>query len=176
VAVVRALLRLGVTGVAVKWPNDLLWAGRKLAGLLLEMRSEANGINNSTTQIVIGVGINVRMQTIDATQINQPWSTLEQTSQIGQYSPDRSRLAALVLSELVAALLQFEIDGLTSFLPDWNRYDALKGQRIQVSIGEQHLEGDYLGIAQDGALQMAVGGKIIPCYGGEVRQCRVAPG
>ena len=57
VAVVKAFRRLGIEGVGLKWPNDLVWQQRKLGGILIEMRGESAG----PAQVVIGLGLNVRM-------------------------------------------------------------------------------------------------------------------
>ncbi|KOR27583.1 hypothetical protein TI05_18690, partial [Achromatium sp. WMS3] len=173
---------------------DIFWAGRKLAGLLLEMRHDITDVY----QIIVGIGINVHMQTSDAVAIEQPWTTLEQIMLANSSESnsnhliepnhliehnnliesnlllDRNYLAASVLNELITALLQFATDGLTTFLPAWNRYDMLKQQRIQITIGNKMLEGDYLGITQDGALKLAIGDTIMPCYSGEVTHCRIA--
>jgi BirA family biotin operon repressor/biotin-[acetyl-CoA-carboxylase] ligase len=51
VAAVRALRRLGIDGVGLKWPNDLMWQQRKLGGILIEMRGESAG----PAQVVIGL-------------------------------------------------------------------------------------------------------------------------
>lgn len=57
VAVVQAFRRLGIQGVRLKWPNDLLWQNRKLGGILIEMRGESGG----AAQVIIGIGINMQM-------------------------------------------------------------------------------------------------------------------
>src|SRR5437868_10703285 len=57
VAVVKALHRFGAEGVGLKWPNDLIWRQRKLGGILIEMRGESGG----PSQVVIGIGLNMRM-------------------------------------------------------------------------------------------------------------------
>jgi len=56
VAVARALERLGVTGVTLKWPNDVMVCGRKIAGILVEPRV----IDQRIEFVVIGVGINIQ--------------------------------------------------------------------------------------------------------------------
>ncbi len=57
VAVVKAFRRLGIEGVGLKWPNDLQWQGRKLGGILIEMRGESAG----PAQVIIGIGVNMQM-------------------------------------------------------------------------------------------------------------------
>ncbi|MGY8862292.1 MAG: biotin--[acetyl-CoA-carboxylase] ligase, partial [Pseudomonadales bacterium] len=72
VALAQALGDLGVHQVQLKWPNDVLVGGKKLAGILLEMRGDATGPCN----VVIGIGLNVHLTHDDA--IDQPWVSLAQ--------------------------------------------------------------------------------------------------
>jgi BirA family biotin operon repressor/biotin-[acetyl-CoA-carboxylase] ligase len=68
VAVARALAAAGVAEVQLKWPNDLLHAGRKLGGILIELHGDAQG----PTAAVIGVGVNVRLPNSLRDDIAQP--------------------------------------------------------------------------------------------------------
>ncbi len=71
-AVLRALESLGVRDAGLKWPNDLLQGGRKIAGILLELSGDPADL----CHVVIGIGINVNMKT--ATDIGQPWTSLRE--------------------------------------------------------------------------------------------------
>ena len=55
VAVVRALEAMGISGAELKWPNDILWSGRKLGGVLLEISGDPAG----TCEVIVGIGVNV---------------------------------------------------------------------------------------------------------------------
>ena len=57
VAVLRALGRLGIAGLALKWPNDIVRDDSKLGGILIDLRGEAAG----PAYVVVGVGVNVRL-------------------------------------------------------------------------------------------------------------------
>ncbi|MDX1654152.1 MAG: biotin--[acetyl-CoA-carboxylase] ligase, partial [Candidatus Competibacteraceae bacterium] len=72
VAMARALEGVGVVGVGLKWPNDLLWRDQKLGGILLEFGGESSG----PCQVVTGVGLNVTMPKEPALDIDQPWPDL----------------------------------------------------------------------------------------------------
>src|SRR5207342_1028243 len=88
VAVAEALHAQGYPQVQLKWPNDL-WVGqRKLGGILIELRGEANG----PCDAVIGLGINVRMPPAFAAQIDQAWCDLDALGQGATIS--RNALAA----------------------------------------------------------------------------------
>lgn len=69
-AVRAALEDAGVPGVTLKWPNDALYRGSKLAGALIELSGEAGG----ASCVVVGVGINVSMPRERAAAIAQPWT------------------------------------------------------------------------------------------------------
>ena len=58
----------------IKWPNDILVSGKKLAGILLDVAGESNG----PCHVVIGIGMNYRMATTQAASIDQPWTDLAQ--------------------------------------------------------------------------------------------------
>src|SRR5204862_127108 len=60
----------GVLGL--KWPNDILWNDRKLAGLLVDVHGEASG----PCTIVLGLGLNCQITGHDAKRIDQPWVDL----------------------------------------------------------------------------------------------------
>lgn len=73
-AVAQALQYLGVSGVQLKWPNDIHWQARKLGGLLIEVAGETHG----PSQAVLGLGLNIRMPDGAKDRIDQPWVDLRQ--------------------------------------------------------------------------------------------------
>lgn len=133
--------------ISVKWPNDLTADGRKLAGILINLRSDSEG----GSVAVIGIGINIRMPADAAREIDQPWCDL---SQLGFEDVSRNAIAAAVLDQLLPALDQFENDGLAAFLPRWQALDALAGKQVRVLDGAQVHEGISLGITDSGALRI----------------------
>jgi BirA family transcriptional regulator, biotin operon repressor / biotin---[acetyl-CoA-carboxylase] ligase len=170
VAVARALERLGITGLTLKWPNDLLWNGCKLAGILLEVRGEATG----PSYVVAGVGVNTHMDLEDGASIEQAWTALDQIPDEVEWS--RNTLAALLAAEVTAAMDKFTIGGFASFLSEWDMRDYLRGQRISVLVGDRCVSGDYAGISADGSLRLSVAGKVAIYNSGEVAVCRVGSG
>lgn len=162
VAVVRALWQLEITGLTVKWPNDLLLCERKLAGLLLEVRGDMEG----PSYIVIGLGLNVHLPIQCATVIEQPWIALDHLF-INQ-ARFRNLLVATILSQMTQALIDFGSSGLEPFLADWNGCDALYGKVVRLKIGNERIDGYYLGIDKDGGLRLVVNGIESFYYGGEV--------
>ncbi|MDF1764647.1 MAG: biotin--[acetyl-CoA-carboxylase] ligase, partial [Oleibacter sp.] len=93
IAVEKALARLGIEGVGLKWPNDIYAQGKKLAGILLEVTGEYN----SHCQVVIGIGLNLSLSEHDAETIDQPWVDLRSL----KANLSRNDVAAILLDELL---------------------------------------------------------------------------
>jgi BirA family biotin operon repressor/biotin-[acetyl-CoA-carboxylase] ligase len=162
VAVAEALHALGYPQVRLKWPNDLWVDGRKLGGILIQLRGEAAG----PCDAVIGLGINVRMPATFAARIDQPWCDLDALAHVVPTS--RNALAAGVINTLLPALEQFERDGLTPFLPRWRALDALPGKPVRVLEGRDARDGIACGIDDQGALRVQHEDGERRYHGGEV--------
>lgn len=158
--VAEALHGLGHAGVGLKWPNDLLVAGRKLGGILIQLRGEAMG----PCEAVIGLGLNVRMPAPAGDAVDQPWCDLAETDPI----VSRQRVLVAVLDALLPGLDDYERDGLAAFAPRWRQLDVLQGRRLRVVDGRETVEGTGLGIADDGALRVQLADGERRYHGGEV--------
>lgn len=161
-AVANALRSAGVQDIALKWPNDILWQRRKLAGLLLEVAGEAQG----PTHVVAGVGINTRMDPDQGAAIDQPWVDLDQALGRGSYS--RNALAATVANVLASAMDRFGREGLSPFLPTWEGYDLYRGEQVEIHWGQQTIRGTNLGVDAHGALRLETGAGVRTFEAGEV--------
>ncbi len=161
-AVVRTLEQLGVKGVGLKWPNDILHQGRKLAGLLLEVAGEQSG----PSSVVIGIGLNVSLSSIEAENIEQPWVDLK--SLAGGKSLSRNQIAAGLIGNLFDIMEQFESQGLTSLIDLWRSYDLYDGEAIQLQLGNRFIAGIHRGIDETGALLVESDEGIKAYHGGEV--------
>lgn len=162
VAVAETLVAIGVPGVGLKWPNDLVWEGRKLAGILLEMVGDAAG----HCQVVVGVGLNVAMTgDTRAAPIDQPWVDL-QTARGEVVS--RNQLLALLLSSLLPALEQFEREGFAAVRPAWLALDSFFGREVAVHLGDSVVLGVAAGVGETGALLVDTPQGRQQFHGGEV--------
>ena len=161
VAITRALTKVKINNVMLKWPNDVLWQERKLCGVLLEMKGEASG----PWQVVIGIGMNVNMGSIKTEEIGQPWVDLQ--SILGR-DLDRNQLAGLILSELVDAMDQFQRSGLSPFLADWRARDVCRDQLVELHFPDRVEHGIARGIDSSGALLLESEGVVKPYHAGEV--------
>ncbi|WP_126456468.1 bifunctional biotin--[acetyl-CoA-carboxylase] ligase/biotin operon repressor BirA [Sulfuriflexus mobilis] len=162
VAVMRALEGLGIPSVQLKWPNDIVAASGKLGGILIEMRGETGG----PSQVVIGVGLNVRMPGAAAAHIDQPWSDLQQCA---DSRVSRNALAVAVLSELIRVCQTCEQGGITVYLEDWQDYDVHAGKQVDLLLpDERRITGISRGIDSQGALLLELAGKVQRFNCGEV--------
>lgn len=157
-AVLRALQGLGVSGLGLKWPNDVLLDGRKLAGILLEMQGDPAG----QCQVVIGIGVNLDMRYSDVSAIGQPWSDLS------AYGLSRNRVLAALLVSLAEVMEEFVAAGFGAHREQWGRYDVFAGDEVAVQLGGNWQYGRALGVEADGALVVEVGGERRLFHGGEV--------
>lgn len=140
------LSELGAEGVALKWPNDLLWQRRKLAGLLLEVAGESQG----PCRLVVGLGLNLRMTDGQGSAIDQPWTSLQEA--LGEAMIGRNALIARLLEALMEALDRYGREGLAPFLTRWRAHDAYLGEPVRLLIGERVTEGIHAGVSEDGSL------------------------
>jgi len=146
IAAVRALRALGLDGVNIKWPNDLVAAGKKLGGVLIDIQGEPPG----ATRAVIGLGINVRMPVAAAQDIDQPWMDL--TSLTDRAPPERNLLAAALIDALFTALDEFAHAGFAAFSEDWQALDLVAGRAVALHFHEQTVTGVAAGVDEQGAL------------------------
>ena len=165
-AVVRALEAVGASGVGLKWPNDVLWRGRKIAGILIEMQGDALG----PSAVVIGAGINVRLPPAMDTRIDQAAADLETILNTGSAEPlDRNRLLAALLEELNRVLLKFERSGFQAFRDDWQCRHVHQGCPVRLTLSGGISEtGLARGVRADGALLLETAQGVKPFHSGDV--------
>lgn len=160
VATAQALRACGLTGLKLKWPNDLVVNKRKLGGLLIEQRGETGG----SCRVVIGLGINVHMSA--APGIDQPWISLREP--MGAKTPTRNLLAARVLERWVAMLNRFALEGFAPFADAWRTLDLTAQKPVTVHNGGTLYEAVARGVDETGALQVEVDGEQRKLLSGEV--------
>lgn len=149
VAVRRALESVGVTDAMLKWPNDVCWRGRKLAGILVETR-----VAGDRLLAVIGVGVNVAFGDGEESAISVP--AVDLRSILG-HVPDRNDVGARLVNALHACCETFAMEGFDAFRDDWDRHNANAGQRVRITDGDDSCEGQVLGITANGALRLRLG-------------------
>lgn len=150
VGAARALAELGVSGVAVKWPNDLYFDGRKLAGTLVEASGESAG----PCRVVAGLGLNVRMPDGARREVGRPLADLGEVP--GGEAVGRNALATAVIRAWDEAFARFQRDGLGPFLAEFRRLDMTRGRPVTVLAGARRYLGTALGVDERGRLRVSL--------------------
>lgn len=164
VAVCRAVKRCAGLQPTVKWPNDILLNGAKVAGLLNEMSSETDQVH----YVVLGIGVNLNMrpeQFPDDLRYPATSLAMEGGSQVSRLDFTRALL------EEVDALYQVYLDlGSEPIFSAWIELCDLTGKPVEVDCNDVRIEGTMDGLAEDGALLIRTKtGKIESVYAGDVR-------
>ena len=147
----------------LKWPNDLLVDGKKIAGILVEAEGQADGI----CHLVIGIGINIDMPAVNASDIDQPWTDL---NTIADNPVDRNEFIARLLELLDDVYKEYKLNRLDNLFELWNQNNAFLNQVVELTSTSKVQVGKCLGIDTSGALLLEdlktkVTSKI---FGGEV--------
>lgn len=160
IAVMRALKRMKINDVRLKWPNDIMAGGKKLGGILVETRSESAG----AIDIIIGLGINIdcddAIRNLDQAAID--------IATLCPSLPSRNQLTALLIEELILMMQQIPKISKKTLLDEWRKYDYAIGHRATVDLSGQEYEGTVLGIDDDGLLLMKIRGNIKKFTSGQV--------
>ena len=162
VGVRRSLVRLGVSGVQLKWPNDVYCEGKKLGGILLEVVGDPKG----QCTVIIGVGINVAMPMAAAEEIDQPWTDLMWA---GATKLSRNLVIANLIASIFEVLNDFPALGFAAYRDEWESLDLFQGSQGIVSNPAGSVSGTILGVDGSGALRMRlVSGEEQRFIGGEL--------
>lgn len=159
-AVLQTLRQLGVADAGLKWPNDVLVGGRKLAGILLELSGDPADV----CHVVIGIGINANM-TADEEQIDQPWTSMARELGV---QIDRNALACRLNEQLQGYLARLRQSGFVALQAEWEAGHLWQGLPVLLTAGNRQIQGVVLGINEQGALRMSVEGAEQVFSGGEL--------
>lgn len=160
-ALKRVLDQAGYRDVGVKWPNDLLIGGKKLAGVLIEV----TGDTAVESQLVIGIGLNTGLREAETAAIDQQWSDLHQQG----LAMNRTELLAALITELIPVLQEFEFNGFKAFRDEWLAADIFRNQPVRVQTGaDVFITGIAVGVTETGALLLQTEQELRTLHGGEV--------
>jgi len=159
VAVARALGDLGV-GARLKWPNDVLVSGRKIAGILVEATPRA---------AVAGVGINVAQTGEDLADVGGTSVAIElaaETTREAVVAAVLRRMGEVVTTMRTAA-------GREALLGAYRELSDTIGREVRVWLGERDwTDGRATGVADDGRLLVETGGEVRAFAAGDVVHLR----
>ncbi len=148
-AVAAAKAIRGTAGLLalIKWPNDILINGRKVCGILTEMKAEQDSVDF----IVIGIGINVNTP---AGKLPKGASSLKEEFRSAGKSREISRieLAKKLIEELDESYFLLKKEGAGAIMEEWKRLTGMLGSRVKVVLQNRTFEGLAHDIDTDGAL------------------------
>ena len=152
-ALARALEELGAQGVQLKWPNDVLIHGDKLAGILVELLPG----RGRTPAAVIGIGINLQLPA-DA-QVPEQRGVTDLAHALDTAPPTRATVLTAVLAELRSLLDTYAAAGFVALRDAWQQRNAFADLPVCISGEAETLQGICRGVDEDGALllETAVG-------------------
>lgn len=133
--IAEVLAKSGVSGIQLKWPNDVLREQRKLAGVLLE--------GNGQGAVVIGIGLNLYAPE------GSSWGGVNET-----VSVTRNVLAGLLLDTLLTSLPRFAEAGAAPWLDAWRSYDCLLDKPVSVLLPNETVSGVMRGVDAKGRMQV----------------------
>ena len=130
--------------VQLKWPNDLIWQDKKIAGILIDL------IHTQHCDIIIGVGINVNSQHDLSLKTHKPAGSLRD---ITGHELNRNRLVAQLIHQLNDHIVQWLVTGFSPFIPRFNAADYLKNKSISAAqTNRPTIRGHAAGINEHGQL------------------------
>jgi BirA family biotin operon repressor/biotin-[acetyl-CoA-carboxylase] ligase len=165
VAAAEAAREMGAGSARIKWPNDVECKGRKIAGLLTELRAEPDRVRHA----VLGVGVNVSLQMHDFPEELRPVAT-SLLLESGERQP-RPLVCARLLEHVEEWLSLHETEGFGPVADRWRELSSTLGRKVRIT-GADPIEGDAVDLAEDGALLVrAAGGTLVRVLAGDVEHC-----
>lgn len=161
VAVVKGIQEAVGVEAGIKWPNDILYRGRKLAGILGEVAGEWNVVQS----IVLGIGLNAN---VEPDQLGAGIPAISLLEILGR-EVDINRLAARILENLEKELEEFKLRGFLGLRERWLSKALGIGEEVIVLRGAESLSGVFRGINNDGELLLETGEIMLSFSAGEVR-------
>ena len=159
--VAETVAALGIPGVRLKWPNDLLLGGEKFGGILTELVNTPTG----GWRMVCGVGINVSMPARGGAGIEQPWTDLAST---GCPVPGRNLIAGCLINRVLEEFVRFERQGFAVYRDAWLDLDIGLHQDVVLHTPNAEIPGICRGVDQHGALLLDTGEETRAFVSGEV--------
>ena len=163
VAVAKAMIRFDLKP-AIKWPNDLLYDGRKIVGILTEISAEMSRIN----YIVVGIGINVNINREEFPRDLQ--SIAASLSEMKGEEISRTDFFRALLEEFDKLYLEVNAGQFENILDDWRKYNITLGKKIRVlpAGSSDEFSAEALDIDADGTLIIKTDNGTEKVYAGDV--------
>jgi BirA family biotin operon repressor/biotin-[acetyl-CoA-carboxylase] ligase len=161
-AVAAAVAEEGGPRPGIKWPNDVLLGGRKVAGILTEMESEMERVHHAI--VGIGVNLNAPAAAFPRALRTKATSLLVATGR----RVDRAAFTGRLLAAIEARYGRFLSSGFSSVRAEWESFSSLTGAEVRIAGPEGEIAGRVLGLDDDGALRLAGPRGVVRVVAGEV--------
>ena len=167
VAVAKTLNRSTGLQASIKWPNDILIHGKKVAGILNEISTEMDMVD----YVVVGLGINVNIRKEEMAQEIREMATSIRVETGNDLS--RADLLCDLLREFEICYEQLKVEGFTPIMNQWRGLTDIIGQQINVDVFKTRHTGTVEAVDDDGVLILRDGrGEIHRIFSGDVTRVR----
>ncbi len=148
VGVVDALMTLGVQGIGLKWPNDLVVQGSKLGGILVETQVSSG----EQVYVVMGIGINYDLSGFDRNSVD--WAVTDVLECLSELTHSRLSVTTVVLESVMSTVDEYLRVGFDPFVSRWQGLDSYAGKNVRVCQGQQVFYGIAQGVDHQGGLKL----------------------
>lgn len=142
ITIAETLMAENILNISLKWPNDILLNGKKLAGILIEIAPKRREL----LELIIGIGINVSIPSTNS--IDQAWADLS----VALPQVSREAIIVRLVSNLTQNLTLFEQYGMAFFRQRWLALDHFLGQPVNIITAQKNFCGISQGIDEQGFL------------------------
>ena len=146
VAVAEAVDSFITQSATIKWPNDILVGGKKLAGILTEATCDPKRVD----YVILGIGVNVNYRL--AAMPDEIRARATSVAELTGKSVSRESFLRRLIHDLDRCYGELEESGFALLAPRWEAHFGLRGKRVRVELLDQIVAGRAIGIDRDGAL------------------------
>ena len=165
VALAETIASLIAQPATIKWPNDILVHGKKLAGILTEASCDAQRVH----YVILGIGVNLNYRV--AAMPDEIRAHATSMAELTGQSLHRESFLRRLIQGLDRCYGELEESGFAQLAPRWEAHFGLRGKRVRVKLLDQIVTGRAIGIDKEGALliedergarQRVLAGDVIP--------------
>lgn len=160
IAIARLLKQQYQLDAKVKWPNDVYVEDKKLCGILVELAGQAH----AGCDVIIGIGMNIRLPQQALNNIDQQYTDLAVAA---DKVVDRNLLVASLQQQLMTLLTEFTQHGFAGFVDEFDQYNQYRNKAIKL-IGKEEIKGICIGVDKQGALLVKTATGVQAYFGGEL--------
>ncbi len=162
-AITETLEGIGLTGVQIKWPNDVYVRGKKIAGVLVETQPFKDAGDAKKMAIIIGIGLNYDMSLAGLDRLPEMPVLTDICNEFGFQCagavPGRTEVAALLLANVVSCCQSFQLDAGRKLEKFRRQYDYCKNKNVEIILdNEETLSGVVSGVNDRAELLVSIDG------------------